>query len=296
MRLAVTAAPQPFLLRERVVALTERGNACDAARLLAEAGSPEGDEGLAATVARWFALTPEKRRAVEAALEREANQGAPPAVLRRPIDEHAKVLVIEGRVGAETLPDRAGPLTAMLKYPTAFADPGAAILLPRGARSFDVNVAVGLVIGKETASVAADVAGRSIAGFTLLADVTDRTAYVEEARTNNGLLAKNLAGLSLIGPSLVLPADGKLSGLPEIWLKLNGEVRQSFKPADLLWTAEEAIARWSEAILDPGDIVALGAALAIKPRLAPVPLSAGDRLEIGCSAIGTLNAVVSAAT
>ncbi len=293
MRLAVTATPSPLLLREHVVALTERGIAVDAARLLS--GEAGGDESLAALIARWFAMTPDKRRAVEAALEREGNQGTAPTMLRRPIDDHAKIFVVEGHHAAAGLPDGAGPVTAMFKYPSSFANPGGPLALPRADRQYDISVALGVVVGKEAESVNAEAAGRTIAGYTLIADVTDRTSYIEEARTKNGLLSKNLVGLSLAGPSLVLPADPKSTALPEIWLKVNGAVKQPFKPANPLWTAEAAIARWSETVLNPGDIIALGGAIATPTRLAPVPLNVGDKIEIGCTAIGTLSATVTQA-
>lgn len=210
---------------------------------------------------------------------------------RRPIGAHAKVLVIGGRrEGKPDAANRPRQPTAFLKFPTSFAEPDAALMLPRRDGRFEIDAAIGFVIGREASRVSSKDAAGLIFGYVLLADVTDVDAYEEEARTNNGLLAKNHPGLSAI--SRVIHSRDASAGLPfSVRMKVNGAARQSFSTTDFPWSAEEAIAAWSLPTLVPGDIVALGAAMA-RTTAPLVAISPGDEIEIESDHLGTIRHTV----
>jgi 2-keto-4-pentenoate hydratase/2-oxohepta-3-ene-1,7-dioic acid hydratase in catechol pathway len=119
--------------------------------------------------------------------------------------------------------------------------------------------------------------------------VTDRARFTEEARTNNGLMAKNHKGLSGIGPCIWLP-DARDATPGRATLRLDGRELQSFHLNDLVWTAGEVAAWWSAARLVPGDMIGLGPAILRggHARIPPVRISGGERIEISCEEVGVL--------
>ncbi len=224
--------------------------------------------------------------------------------LRAPIDAGAKALVIGGRraraQGGAADPD--GLITGYLKFPTAFAPPGATLRLPGSGLGFDVDAVLGVVIGRRAHRVQAEDAWAHVAGVTLMADVTERAVYQEEARTNNGLLAKNHPGLSPLGPAIRLAEGGALDPVLdpawEISLEINGQLRQRFSVADLAHGIEEVLSFWSPMTLEPGDLIGLGGAIAMPADASqicsPAAIEPGDNLKVFCDAIGVLEAFVTA--
>jgi 2-keto-4-pentenoate hydratase/2-oxohepta-3-ene-1,7-dioic acid hydratase in catechol pathway len=212
---------------------------------------------------------------------------------RKPIDEHAKILMIGGHRAANSPAVAASSPPALVKFPTAFAQPGDVLPLPSSNKGFEIDVAVGFVIGHGGTRIPPSQAADAVAGYVLLADVTDADAYQEEARTNNGLIAKNHRALSPISPFITLRAGTPIPSF-KIWLKVNGVERQAVATSDLRWTVNDAIAAWSLSTLVPGDIVALGAA-ASRSGIPPVSISDGDEVEIGCDLLGVARHTVAAA-
>jgi 2-keto-4-pentenoate hydratase/2-oxohepta-3-ene-1,7-dioic acid hydratase in catechol pathway len=171
-----------------------------------------------------------------------------------------------------------------LKFPTAFALPGQPIRLPQG--KFEADVALGFVMGRSGTRMSTSDARAAIAGYVLMADVTEADDYREEARTNNGLVAKNYAGLSPVAPIISLTGREDFADF-NLWLKIDGVERQALRLKDLLYPVEDAIAAWSLTTLLAGDVIALGAA-ATRHRISPVPLFAGCEIEIGCTQLGAI--------
>ncbi|NQV56790.1 MAG: fumarylacetoacetate hydrolase family protein, partial [Rhodospirillales bacterium] len=123
-------------------------------------------------------------------------------------------------------------------------------------------------------------------------DVTDRAAFKIEASTHNGLLAKNLGGLSMIGP-IIHPSPGNLPD-PSITIEmtLNGEIVQSFSVGDLVVGFDQAMEAFSPMGYAAGDVIALGAMLADPSGDAafqsPVTITPGDVIEVSADPIGKL--------
>lgn len=296
MKIAVADLPWPFLAEPRVIAQNGGGTWHDLQSLLSEAGL--GSAGtLSATLARLGAIGSSGRKRLERALG-QASDGIASPLLAAPIDPLAKILLTEGRVALARSNDQlpAKMVVGFSKFASACAAPGAAIRLPDPAGRYDVEAVLVAVLGKTAARVSSSEAARSIAGFTLMAEITDRDMFDREWKTSNNLYAKNHRGLSPLGPSIWIASPSELDPATEITLSINGALRQRFAISDFAHSIANATKAWSRTVLEPGDMVALGAAIA-KPRPgnevdSPVPIAPGDRLEIACAPIGTLTASI----
>jgi 2-keto-4-pentenoate hydratase/2-oxohepta-3-ene-1,7-dioic acid hydratase in catechol pathway len=297
MKIALAGLPWPFLVETRVVAQAANGHWHDLQSVLTEigvAGVPATDQ-LPATLAFLASLGASARRKIQGALDGWKNGNANPSFLK-PMDPLAKILLTEGRVALSRSNDQlpAKMVVGFSKFQTALADPDATIHLPDPKASYDAEAALAIVLGKPASRVAAGAAARSIVGFTLMAEITHRDMFDSEWRTSNSLFAKNGLGLSPLGPCIWVAGLNELDPSTEITLAINGSVRQRFAVADFAHGIATATKAWSRCVLEPGDMVALGAAIA-RPRLgseidSPVPIAAGDRIAVACAPIGTLTA------
>jgi 2-keto-4-pentenoate hydratase/2-oxohepta-3-ene-1,7-dioic acid hydratase in catechol pathway len=301
MKLALADLPSPFLAETRVVATGSNGHWHDLYGVLAEIGQPRlpTRQDLPAMLAYLSSLGAGTRRKIEGALDERKN-GTPNPALLKPMDPLAKILLTEGRVALSRSNDQlpATMVVGFSKFQTALADPGTEIHLPDAEARYDAEAALAIVLGKPASRVTAGAAARSIIGFTLMAEITHRDRFDAEWRTSNSLFAKNYLGLSPLGPCIWVAGLSDLEASTEITLTVNGTLRQRFAVADFAHSIASATKAWSRCVLEPGDMVALGAAIA-KPRPgnevdSPIAIAAGDRIEVACAPIGTLTACFAA--
>lgn len=297
MKIALADVPWPFLAETRVLVQGANGNWHDLHTILAETGSPGLPEAsaLPSMLAFLSSIGATGRRKVARALAARQN-GTSVTHLLKPMDPLAKILLTEGR---DALSRSNDPLPTKMvvgfsKFQTALADPDAEIRLPDPAARYDAEAVLVAVLGRPASRVASGVASRSIIGFTLMAEITHRDIFEQEWRTSNSLFAKNILGLSPLGPCIWIADTNELNPATEITLTVNGHVRQRFTVADFAHGLAVAVKAWSRCVLAPGDMVALGAAIARKRPDnevdSPIPIAAGDRIEITCALIGTLTA------
>lgn len=296
MKIALAEMPRPVLAEPCVMAQSASGHWHELAGLLDDIGVAGGptDGSLPKALAVLAALGAAGRRKIERALD-ERNNGSEIAPLK-PIDPLSKILLTEGRVALSRSNDQlpAKMVVGFSKFQTALADPGARIQLPDTHGPYDVEAALAVVLGRPASRVSSRDAAGAVIGFTLMAEVTDRTMFDREWRTSNSLFAKNRLGLSPLGPAIWVAGLGEVDPATEIVLSVNGARRQAFTMADFAHSVAHAVKAWSRAVLEPGDMVALGAAIA-RPRPgnevdSPIPIAPGDRIEISCTPIGVLSA------
>jgi 2-keto-4-pentenoate hydratase/2-oxohepta-3-ene-1,7-dioic acid hydratase in catechol pathway len=299
MKIGVADLPWPFLAEPRVIAQNGVGTWHDLETLLSETGLGGASEHstLPAALARLSALGSSGRKKLEHALSKKTHSIAVPK-LAAPIDPLGKILLTEGRVALARSNDQlpAKMVVGFSKFASACAEPGAALRLPEPSARYDVEAVLVAVLGKPASRVGAGEAARSIVGFTLMAEITHRDMFEREWKTSNNLYAKNCRGLTPLGPSILIAGPNELDPATEITLSLNGAVKQRFAIADFAHSIANATKAWSRTVLEPGDMVALGAAIA-KPRPgnevdSPIEIKAGDKIEIACAPIGTLSATV----
>jgi 2-keto-4-pentenoate hydratase/2-oxohepta-3-ene-1,7-dioic acid hydratase in catechol pathway len=297
MKIALADLPWPYLAETRVVAQAGSGNWHDLQTVTAELGLPDAARvtDLPATLAVLSSLNAGAKRKIENALLARQN-GTPSPKLLKPIDPLAKILLTEGRIALSRSNDQlpAKMVVGFSKFATALADPDAEIRLPDPQARYDAEATLAVVLGKPATRVTAGAASRSIIGFTLMAEITHRDMFDAEWRTSNSLFAKNCLDLSPLGPCIWVANLAELDATTEITLAVNGSLRQRFAVSDFAHSIANATKAWSRCVLEPGDMVALGAAIAT-PRPGaeidtPIPIVAGDRLEVSCAPIGALTA------
>lgn len=297
MKIALADLPWPFLAETRIVAQAANGHWHDLLTVLAETGVPEApaQDQLPAVLAFLSSLNASGKQKIQRVLDGRKN-GTPNPAMLKPLDPLGKILLTEGRVALSRSNDQlpAKMVVGFSKFQSALANPGAEIRLPDPAASYDIEATLAVVLGKPASRVTAGAAARSIIGFTLMAEITHRDMFDREWKTSNSLFAKNGLGLSPLGPCIWIAGLNELDPAAEITLTINGATRQRFTASDFAHSIANATKAWSRCVLEPGDIVALGAAIA-KPRPgnevdSPIPISAGDRIEVACAPIGTLTA------
>lgn len=297
MKIALAAMPRPVLAEPCVMAQAASGHwhPLDSLVDTAEPADRPAKDSLPSALEFLASLGARGRRRIERALDARMN-GARDVAFLKPIDPLSKILLTEGRVALSRSNDQlpAKMVVGFSKFATALADPGTQIRLPDPQAQYDVEAALAVVLGKPASRVSARDAAGAVIGFTLMAEVTDRTMFEREWRTSNSLFAKNRLGLSPLGPTIWVAGLGDLDRATDITLAVNGVERQAFTAADFAHSIAQATKAWSRAVLEPGDMVALGAAIA-RPRPgnevdSPVAIAPGDRIEVACAPIGTLAA------
>ncbi|HUK61581.1 MAG TPA: fumarylacetoacetate hydrolase family protein [Stellaceae bacterium] len=292
MRLALAHLPSPFLAAPRVIASGANGRWHDCAQVLPAA------HDLGAVLAAVSALSGAGRQKLERTLDGLADGIDVPSLLK-PIEPLGKILLTEGSVALARSNDQrpAKMVVGFSKFATSLADPEATLHLAGAGVRYDVEAALAAVIGRPASRLTQKEAARAIVGFTLMAEITERDMFEAEARTNNSLFAKNCPGLTPLGPAIWIGGASELDPAAEVTLSVNGAVRQRFKPADFAHGIETALRAWSRVVLAPGDMVALGAAIS-RPRAgnevdSPIPLAAGDLIEVAHPQVGVLRARIS---
>jgi len=164
-----------------------------------------------------------------------------------------------------------------LKPSTAVIGPDDEIILPRLSRRVDYEGELGVVIGRKAKDVPQDRAKDYVLGYTCVNDVSERYAQKEDGQWTR---AKGYDTFAPIGPWVetdIVPDNVKVETY------LNGELRQSARTSDLIFSVAELISFISGVMtLLPGDIIATGTPSGIG-RMNP-----GDIVEVRIEGIGTL--------
>ena len=171
---------------------------------------------------------------------------------------------------------------AFLKPNTAVIGPGEPIRLPPQSERVDFEGELAVVIGTMCRHIAAEDAGRVIAGYTCANDVTARDL---QSRDGQWARAKGFDSFCPLGPwieTVAEPTDLLLS------TTVNGENRQQASTTDLVFGVAHLVSWLSEVMtLLPGDVILTGTPSGVGP------LAAGDQVTVSIDGVGSLsNSVV----
>lgn len=176
--------------------------------------------------------------------------------------------------------------TLFAKYPEALIGPHDDLILPpEAAEHVDWEGELAVVVGTRARRVAEADADASIAGYTVLNDVTMRDYQYRSVEWFQG---KTFESSSPLGPVLVtadeLPADAMLH------TEVNGETVQKAAVSDLVFSPAALVSYISHIVtLNPGDVIATGTPGGVgHARKPPRYLAPGDVLRTSIDGIGSL--------
>jgi 2-keto-4-pentenoate hydratase/2-oxohepta-3-ene-1,7-dioic acid hydratase in catechol pathway len=194
---------------------------------------------------------------------------------------------------AETADAKTGPVpSASIKATSSVCGPYDKIVRPACERHLDYETELAVVIGRRCKNVPASNAYEVIAGYMVMNDVVAREILTIERRAGNQFLGKMFDGFAPMGPALVSAREvGNPMGL-KIETRVNGELRQSGNTRDMIWPIAQLIAYFSQATLEPGDVISTGTPAGVaagrKADESPWFLQLGDLVESTVENVGTL--------
>ncbi|WGF89566.1 fumarylacetoacetate hydrolase family protein [Marinivivus vitaminiproducens] len=174
------------------------------------------------------------------------------------------------------------------KAPSSVIGPGVAIprdLDPTDSVDYEGELAV--VIGTGGRGIARADAFAHVYGYTIVNDVTARALQKRHAQW---LLGKSIDGFCPMGPAIVTADSiGDVAAL-HLVTRVNDEVRQDARVADLIFDIPDLIETISRGItLEPGDVIATGTPVGVGIGFDPPRfLKQGDTVSITIDPLGTL--------
>ena len=140
---------------------------------------------------------------------------------------------------------------------------------------------LGIVIGRRCSAVSAREASAFIFGYTCVNDVTALDLIAADPTFPQWVRAKSFDGFCPFGPVVTSGLDPH--GLTVRTL-LNGQERQNYPVADMIFQPHELVSRLShDMTLLPGDLICCGTSLGVGTMKEPV-----NRVEVVIDGIGTL--------
>lgn len=173
-----------------------------------------------------------------------------------------------------------------MKATSSVCGPFDPVVIPQNGEKVDWEVELAVVIGQKASYVANERALEHVAGYVLLNDYSERGFQLE--RGGQWVKGKSADTFAPIGPFLATRDEIPDPNACEIWLKVNGEIRQKSNTALMIFDVSTLVTYVSRFMsLLPGDIIATGTPAGVgfgmKP---PVYLSAGDIVELGVEGLG----------
>jgi acylpyruvate hydrolase len=146
--------------------------------------------------------------------------------------------------------------TLFAKFPQSLVGARDAVELPFGSRSTDWEVELVLVAQGYSRHCSREDAGKAIAGFTVGNDVSERSY---QHRTSQWMQGKSWDRTTPVGPMLVTTDELGVSPDLAMTCSLDGDVKQSSRTSDMIFTPPEVVAYVSSIMtLEPGDLIFLG--------------------------------------
>jgi acylpyruvate hydrolase len=146
--------------------------------------------------------------------------------------------------------------TCFAKFAIALVGARDDIVLPAASSKVDWEAELAVVIGRAARHVSEADALDHVAGYTVLNDVTARDY---QRRTAQWLQGKTFERTTPLGPVLVTGDEIGHAADLAISCEVDGEVRQSARTSELVFTPAQVIAYLSEIMtLEPGDVISTG--------------------------------------
>lgn len=172
------------------------------------------------------------------------------------------------------------------KASSSLSGPNDQVVIPKGSTKLDWEVELAFVIGKQARYVARQDALEHVAGYVLHNDYSERAFQLE--RGGQWVKGKSADTFAPLGPFLATRDEIPDPGHLDLWLKVNGAMRQNSNTAQMVFGVADLLAYVSQFMtLLPGDVISTGTppgvALGMKP---PVYLKPGDVVTLGIEGLG----------
>ena len=155
-------------------------------------------------------------------------------------------------------PDREAPFFFMKPTDNIVHD-GAVVPFPRRTKEYHHEIELVVALGKEGADVSVDEAPGLIFGYAVGLDMTRRDLQMQARKAGRPWdMGKGFDHSAPCGAISRIADVGPINTGP-IWLKVNGEIRQTSDLSLLIWNVAEIIADLSHYMaLKPGDLIYTG--------------------------------------
>ncbi|WP_374493169.1 fumarylacetoacetate hydrolase family protein [Zoogloea sp.] len=155
---------------------------------------------------------------------------------------------------------------------------------PLATANLHYEVELVVAIGRGGENIPVNEAAAHVWGYGVGLDMTRRD--LQFALRDKGRpweLGKAFDRSAPIAPLVPAAGAGPMDQAP-IWLKVNGQLRQSAQVADMIWSVPEIIANLSTYFrLEPGDLIFTGTPEGVGPVVA------GDVIDAGVEGLGSLS-------
>ena len=131
------------------------------------------------------------------------------------------------------------------------------IIIPKNSRKTDLEVELGIIIGKKGKYIKKNNALDYIAGYCIMNDVSEREFQIE--RMGQWFKGKSSDTFGPIGPYLVTTDEIKDPHNLNIWSEVNGKVMQNGSTSNMIYKIDYLVSYISQFMsLHPGDIISTG--------------------------------------
>jgi 2-keto-4-pentenoate hydratase/2-oxohepta-3-ene-1,7-dioic acid hydratase in catechol pathway len=172
------------------------------------------------------------------------------------------------------------------KATTSITGPNDDVMQPRNALRMDWEAELGVVMGSKAQYVTEDKALEYVAGYTIVNDVSERSAQFSTSQWDKG---KSFDGFCPIGPWLVSTDEITDPQKLEIWLDVNIDRMQTSNTREMIFSVRQIVSHVSNYMtLLPGDIICTGtpagSGLGKKPE--SIFLKPGDVMTVFIRGLG----------
>ena len=157
------------------------------------------------------------------------------------------------------------------------------IVIPKMSHCVHHEVELGLVISMDGKNIPEKNAMDYVLGYVIALDITARDIQSDAKKKGHPWsIAKGFDTFAPVGPRIV-PGNTIDPHHVDIWLKVNGDLKQNGNTRDMIFTVGELISYISTVMtLEPMDIIATGTPEGVGP------MKDGDIIEAGIQGIGVL--------
>lgn len=173
------------------------------------------------------------------------------------------------------------------KATSAICGPNDDLIIPKDSKKTDWEVELAFVISEKARYVDENKALNHVAGYLLHNDYSEREHQLEKG--GQWVKGKSADTFAPLGPFLVTPDEIDDVNNLNMWLKVNGEIRQQESTNDLIFKVPLLISYLSNFMtLLPGDIISTGTPSGVALGMSePKYLVAGDIVELGIDELGS---------